>query len=92
MENSKLHTIRKYIGKPALYEQLAEECTELAQASLKKARKLRGENYTPKTDDEINHEILEEFTDVLLVADTLMLKMDPYIYAEKLDRWIARNE
>lgn len=37
------------VGKPAMFEQLAEEATELAQATLKMARKLRGENPTPKT-------------------------------------------
>ena len=37
------------IGLPAMLEQLAEECSELAQASLKYARLLRGENPTPKT-------------------------------------------
>jgi len=30
------------IGKPALLEQTAEECTELAHACLKEARRLRG--------------------------------------------------
>ena len=35
------------IGLPAVLEQLAEECSELAQASLKYARLLRGENPTP---------------------------------------------
>lgn len=36
-------------GEPALLEQLAEECSELAQAALKLARLERGENPTPKT-------------------------------------------
>ena len=36
------------IGVPAMLEQLAEECSELAHASLKLARKIRGENPTPK--------------------------------------------
>lgn len=40
------------LGEPALLEQLAEECSELAQAALKLARKERGENPTPKTEEE----------------------------------------
>lgn len=45
-------TIVERIGEPAFLEQLAEECSELAQAALKTARKYRGENPTPKTIDE----------------------------------------
>lgn len=41
-------TIIETIGEPALLEQLAEECSKLSQAALKLARKLRGENPTPK--------------------------------------------
>ena len=37
-------TIIERIGEPAFLEQLAEECSELAQAALKTARKYRGEN------------------------------------------------
>lgn len=36
------------IGEAAALEQLAEECTELAQSALKLARKIRGENQPPK--------------------------------------------
>lgn len=37
-----MKTIVDRIGKPALLEQTAEECTELAHACLKEARRLRG--------------------------------------------------
>ena len=40
------------IGTAAVLEQLAEESAELAQAALKLARKLRGGNPTPKTEQE----------------------------------------
>lgn len=83
--------IKDCIPEPALYEQLAEECSELAQACLKKSRKLRGENFTPKTDEEINASILEEFTDVMLVSNTLKLHTDTELYFEKLQRWVDRN-
>ena len=44
--------IMEEIGEAAVLEQLAEECTELAKASLKLARILREENPTPVTRDE----------------------------------------
>ena len=52
------------LGEPALLEQLAEECSELAQAALKLARLERGENPTPKTEEECVQALLEELADV----------------------------
>lgn len=52
------------IGEPAMLEQLAEECTELAQAALKLARKMRGENPTPVSIDECRRNVLIEWADV----------------------------
>lgn len=86
-----IQTIRRIIPEPALYEQLAEECVELAQASLKKARKLRDENFTPKTMDEIDQEIIEELTDVLLVANVCNLNYDKKLEEQKAQRWVYRN-
>ena len=40
------------IGLPATLEQTAEECAELAHACLKEARRMQGENPTPKTTHE----------------------------------------
>ena len=45
------------IGLPAVLEQTAEECAELNHACLKMARKLRGENYTPATWEEISENL-----------------------------------
>ena len=44
-----IQIIKSKIPEAARCEQMAEECAELAQALLKKARKLRNENFTPKT-------------------------------------------
>lgn len=74
----------------ALYEQLAEECAELCQATLKMTRSLRGDNPTPIKWDEARKAIEEEYTDVELCADILGLKSNPYIATEKLDRWVER--
>ena len=82
--------VRERLTVPSLYEQLAEECSELAQACLKKSRKLRGENYTPKTSDEIDADVIEELTDVLLVSDILHLHGDYDLYKYKLQRWVDR--
>lgn len=88
---AKISEIRRLIPEPALYEQMAEECAELGQALLKKARKIRDENYTPKNFSEIDNNLIEEFTDVFLCSLVLSLYFDDHILTEKLDRWIFRN-
>lgn len=88
--------IKDYIGTPALLEQFAEECAELAQASLKYARKLRGENPTPKNVGEILDNFHEEIADVLVCIDELTKsKLIDYEYVvrikqEKRKRWRER--
>lgn len=53
------------IGKPAMLEQTAEECVELAHACLKLARYYRGENKVyGKTKGELLDNIVEEMADV----------------------------
>ena len=82
--------VKECIGEAALYEQMAEECTELAQALLKKARKLRGNNPTPRTMEEINASIEEEYTDVCICADMLDLDVNNNTYDAKVFRWAGR--
>ena len=60
------------IGVPALLEQTAEESVELAHACLKLARKIRGENPTPKTKEELYHNLNEEIADVKLCIDRMV--------------------
>ena len=57
-----------------LLEQLAEESAELGQAALKyiRAHELN-KNYTPKTEEEAELDLQEEFTDVCCVANMLGL-------------------
>ena len=57
--------ILEKIGLPAVLEQCAEECSELGKACLKLARKLRDENPTPMSEEEIHKNIEEEIADVL---------------------------
>ena len=84
------------IGVAAMYEQLAEESAELAQACLKKARKLRKENPTPKSMAECDRNVIEEFTDVIQCARELKLKIDEEQIEEKaqrfMTRWIAETQ
>ena len=56
------------IGKAAMFEQLAEEAAELAQAALKLARIERGENPTPVSKEEAEENLREEYTDVYQCA------------------------
>ena len=62
-----------YIGKPALLEQTAEECLELAFACLKLARYMRGENKVHgRTMSEMVDSIHEEIADVGITIDELV--------------------
>ena len=83
--------VRRLIPTPALYEQLAEECTELGKAALKMARIIRGENYTPITLPEAFNNVLEEYTDVYICVKTLGIEPDQEILSQKVYRWIDRN-
>ncbi len=68
------------IGVPALLEQTAEECTELAQACLKYARYLRAENKVHRPFVNIQANFNEEIADVSVCIDELgkagMLDLD----------------
>lgn len=83
----------RMIGEPALLEQLAEECSELAQAALKLARKERGENPTPKTEAECMKDFLEELGDVNLCMSVVEANRGISIRCLSVDkkaRWAKR--
>ena len=86
----------KRIGKPAMLEAMGEESAELAQAALKYARVLRGENPTPVTEEEALKNLIEEYTDVVTCARELSLNVDESIIDKKqkrfLERWHAENK
>ena len=85
-------TIKDTIGEPAMYEQLAEECTELSHACQKLARILRGENPTPARSEVVAKSINEELVDVILVASEIGLVVDNELMAQKRNRWRERLE
>lgn len=87
-----IEIIRSHLNDSALLEQTSEECCELGKALLKKSRKMRGENFTPLSLDEINENVEEEFTDVILCATVLGLKVNMDIFVNKLNRWLERIE
>lgn len=81
------------LGEPALLEQLAEECSELAQAALKLARKERGENPTPKTEEKCVENLLEELGDVNLCMSVVEANRGIHIRCLSVDkkaRWAQR--
>ena len=59
------------IGRAAMLEQVAEECSELAHACLKYARYLRNENPTNKNIIDIQTNLEEEAADVKICLKEL---------------------
>ena len=89
--------IIKEIGTPAMLEQCAEECSELAHACLKMARWIRDENPTTADIDTMNANLIEEMADVYLcIQETTSgkgcFKEIIDIRNEKLERWENRIE
>jgi NTP pyrophosphatase (non-canonical NTP hydrolase) len=81
----------------AILEQLAEEASELAHASLKLARILRGENPTPKAPKLAEEELREEIADVMVCLEVIgntkykrLVTDTEKIQAEKIARWESR--
>jgi len=85
-----MNDVLDLIGQPAVFEQLAEEAAELAQAALKYARILRGENPTPVSAEEGYEHVVEEYTDVMLCTKTLDLQLDQPLLEFKHQRWLTR--
>ena len=94
-ENMNEHIV-DYIGKAALLEQTAEEASELSQTCLKMARKIRGENPTPKDTNDILENLNEEIADVILccseLVDARIVSYDDIdgIAMKKYKRWCER--
>ena len=90
MANECSREIRQKVPEAALYEQLAEECVELAHAALKLARIKRGENPTPVSAEEAMSAVMEEYTDLRLVAYVIEMGWDIEMFEQKLLRWNKR--
>lgn len=87
------------LGRAAVLEQLAEEASEVAQAALKMARIIRGENPTPKTHMEARADLEEELADFrvcveVLDRNDLIFEMEiiKKLSEVKMKRWLDRLE
>ena len=80
----------RQLGEPAAYEQLAEESAELAQAALKMARLLRGENPTPVKKEVALGNFREELADVACCMWVLGQGPDGSLALQKMERWMNR--
>lgn len=92
----KMTSIYEQTGEPAMLEQAAEECAELAQALLKLARAERGESPTPRSMVERQKRVLEEIADVETCLSQLTaapwMNMEKIFEGidEKTERWKRR--
>lgn len=94
MDNGKFVEL---IGEPAVLEHLAEECCELGHAALKLARIERGENPARVELPEAELNLIEELSDLLVIADAIVAykgndaiyKLAAFVEA-KHKRWMDR--
>lgn len=87
----KLNTVNSLLDEDTILMQLAEEASELAQAALKLIRsKEPSINPTPISESKARQNLIEEFSDVLLVAAELNIQGDIDIMEHKEQRWIKR--
>ncbi len=85
--------VRNTLSERELLEQLAEECNELAKASLKLIRANQmSENVTPTSKIKAYDNFIEEQKDVISVL-WLLTRNERYAYIDgypKLERWAKR--
>lgn len=87
-----LDAIREKVAEPALYENLAEEASEVAHAALKVARIMRGENPTPLKIPQAMSRLKQEVCDLFVVCDVLGISGDYDYMFSKIQRWLSRLE
>lgn len=82
--------IRNTLSPAAIFEQLAEECVELAKCAQKQARFMRQENPTDADQVDLVKETDEEVCDVLVCLEVLGLNPNNNLMQAKLGRWAGR--
>lgn len=83
--------IKNEVSKDILYENLAEEASELAQAALKMVRVNNPDNPTPVSEKEALDNLIEEYTDVLNTAKRILDLEPNWMLGDlKLMRWVKR--
>lgn len=90
LDKKSLAYIRNHLPADLIFNQLAEECCELAQAAHKASRLITVKNPTPRTSDSVIKNLREELTDVLLVCALLGIHEDGELANAKLERWCGR--
>lgn len=87
-----MEKIFEKVGEPAMLEQLAEECGELAMACLKVghiaqkiARIERNENPTPRILEECMEEFHEEAADLEVTLEAMMLS--PWVQVDRINHY-----
>ena len=90
MDEKTLREIARRTSRAVLYEQMAEECVELAHACMKMARILRGDNPTPADKRTAFNRITEELSDLYVCRCTLNLHPNIRIADMKAERWLSR--
>lgn len=88
--NAKIEYLKENLSVEARYEQLAEECSELAQAALKYIRARGNGNPTPVLDLEAEMNVFEEAADVALCFAVNDIYYSHEMMDEKLERWVDR--
>ena len=89
--NEHIETIKTFLSERELLEQLAEECAELSQAALKAVRaKGYSTNWTPKSKDEAQADLIEEARDVMSVLYLLGILPNNVENYWKYQRWAVR--
>lgn len=89
MELSTIDYIRDNLSQAELYGQLAEECTELAQAALKMQRLFMPINMPRMDPYDCREKLEEEIADVRLCLRVLRLSSHSTIENYKANRWAS---
>lgn len=90
-----INEIRSKLCHAAMWEQLAEEASELSQAASKMARWYRGENPPAKDMGELTDNVIEEHADVDLCFTVIGWNDKEHreqVKKKKLERWVSRLE
>lgn len=92
-KNEDIEYIKDHIPFEDLCNCLAEEASELASAASKLLRVERGINPCTKSEEEVFNNLIEEYTDTLLIAkDIIGLREDEQRKARKISEWRNRIE
>lgn len=82
-----MDSIRRNIPSPAIFEQLAENCSALADCALRQARIMRGDNPSKEDLVDVVKVTEEKVGDVLVTLDVIGSRPSPQLMQAKLGQW-----